>query len=40
LDRPKYKDLEITSNFLTHFQEINERDYSIYQQAKEYMGYS
>ncbi len=40
LDRPKYKDLEITSTFLTHFQEINERDYSIYQQAKEYMGYS
>ena len=39
LDLPKYKDLEITSNFITHFQEINQLDYSIYQQAKEYMGY-
>ncbi len=35
----KYKNLEITSDFLTHFQEINEMDYSIYQQAKDYMGY-
>jgi len=39
LDHPKYKNLEITSNFLSHFQEINQMDYSIYQQAKDYIGY-
>jgi len=39
LDRPKYKNLGITSDFLKHFQELNHMDYSIYQQAKEYMGF-
>ncbi|MCJ7718157.1 MAG: hypothetical protein MUO54_16780 [Anaerolineales bacterium] len=39
LERPKYKNLEITSDFLDHFQSINQMDYAIYQQAKEFMGY-
>lgn len=39
LDKPRYKNLDITSSFLDHFQELNERDYAIYNQAKEYMGF-
>ena len=39
LDRPKFKNLGITSDFLNHFQELNHMDYSIHQQAKEYMGF-
>ena len=39
LDLPKYKDLGITSDFLKRFQELNHMDYSIHEQAKEYMGY-
>lgn len=39
LDHPKYKNLGVTSDFLNEFQELNDRDYAIYQQAKEYMGY-
>lgn len=39
LDLPKYKNLGITSDFLKHFQELNHMDYSIHQQAKEYMGF-
>jgi len=38
LDCPKFKNLGITSDFLKHFQELNHMDYSIHQQAKEYMG--
>jgi hypothetical protein len=39
LDLPKYTNLGITSGFLKHFQEINHMDYSIHEQAKEYMGF-
>ena len=38
LAKPKYKNLDITPGFLDQFQELNELDYSIYNQAKEYMG--
>ncbi len=39
LDLPKYKNLGITSDFLKHFQKLNHMDYSIHQQAKEFMGF-
>ena len=38
LDRPKYKNLGITPDFLKKFEELNHMDYSIYLQAKDYMG--
>jgi len=39
LDKPKYKNLGITSEFLDNFQNANQMDYSIHQQAKEFIGY-
>jgi hypothetical protein len=39
LDKPPYKKLGITPVFLEEFQEANQMDYSIYQQAKAFMGY-
>lgn len=39
LDHPKYKNLGITADFLNRFQELNHMDYSIHEQAKEFMGY-
>lgn len=39
LDRPRYKNLGITSDFLEEFQIANQMDYSIHQQAKEFIGY-
>jgi len=39
LDKPKYKNLGITSEFLDKFQNANQMDYSIHQQAKEFIGY-
>ena len=38
-DKPKYKKLGINPEFLEEFQALNEMDYSIYQQAKEFIGY-
>ncbi len=38
-NKPRYKNLEITPEFLEHFQGVHQRDYSIYQQAKEFIGY-
>ena len=38
-NKPKYRKLEITPEFLEHFQSVHQLDYSIYQQAKEFMGY-
>ena len=37
--KPKYKTLGITPEFLDDFMLQNEMDYSIYQQAKEFIGY-
>jgi hypothetical protein len=39
IDKPKYKNLGINPEFLEEFQALNEMDYSIYQQAKEFIGY-
>ncbi len=39
LDKPRYKNLGITSKFVENFQIANQMDYSIHQQAKEYIGY-
>ena len=39
LNQPKYKNLGITPEFIEEFQETNQLDYAIYQQAKEYIGY-
>lgn len=39
LDIPRYKNLGITSDFLEEFQIANQMDYSIHQQAKEFIGY-
>lgn len=39
LDKPRYKNLGITSEFLENFQIANQMDYSIHQQAKEFIGY-
>lgn len=38
-DKPRYRNLEITPEFLDQFQITNQLDYSIYQQAKDFMGY-
>jgi hypothetical protein len=38
-NKPKYRNLGITPEFLEEFQTLNEMDYSIYQQAKEFIGY-
>ncbi len=39
LDKPRYKNLGITSEFVEYFQIANHMDYSIHQQAKEFIGY-
>jgi len=39
LYKAKYQNLGITPEFLDKFQEANQLDYSIYQQAKEFIGY-
>ena len=39
LHKPRYKNLRIDQDFLEEFQEANQMDYAIYQQAKEFMGY-
>ena len=39
LDKPRYKNLGITEEFLEEFESWNELDYLIYQQAREFMGY-
>ena len=38
-NKPRYKNLGITPDFMDEFQLLNEMDYSIYQQAKEFIGY-
>jgi hypothetical protein len=38
-NKPRYRNLEITPEFLEQFQGAHQLDYSIYQQAKEFMGY-
>jgi len=38
-NKPRYLSLEITPEFLEHFQGVHQRDYSIYHQAKEFLGY-
>ena len=37
--KPRYKNLGITPEFLEEFQLLNEMDYAIYQQAKEFIVY-
>ena len=39
LNKPRYKTLGITAEFLEEFMLQNEKDYSIYHQAKEFIGY-
>jgi hypothetical protein len=39
INKPKYKKHGITAEFLKQFQELNQMDYAIYQQAKEFMGF-
>jgi hypothetical protein len=39
LDRPRYQKLGITPEFLAQFKELNQLDYSIYELAKEFMGF-
>ena len=39
LDKPRYKNLGITPKFVENFQTVNQMDYAIHQQAKEYIGY-
>ncbi len=39
LDKPRFKNLGITSKFVENFQIANQMDYSIHQQAKEFIGY-
>ena len=39
LEKSRYKNLDITKAFVEEFQMTNHMDYSIYQQAKEFMGY-
>ena len=38
-DKPRYKKLKITPEFYEQFQITHQLDYSIYQQAKEFIGY-
>ena len=38
-NKHRYKNLGITAGFLHKFQLLNDMDYSIYQQAKEFIGY-
>ena len=38
-NKPRYRNLEITPEFLERFQVSHQLDYSIYQQAKEFIGY-
>lgn len=39
LNKPRYKSLGITAEFVEQFREVNQMDYAIYQQAKEFMGF-
>lgn len=39
LNKSPYKNLGITPEFVEEFQDANQMDYSIYQQAKEFMGF-
>ncbi len=39
LEKPRYKNLGITSDFVEEFKIANQMDYSIHQQAKEFIGY-
>lgn len=38
-DKPKYRNLGITAEFLQDFREANQLDYAIHELAKEFMGY-
>ncbi len=38
-NKPRYRNLEITQEFLEQFQGVHHRDYSIYHQAKDFIGY-
>jgi hypothetical protein len=39
LEKPRYKNLGITADFVEEFQLANHMDYAIHQQAKEFIGY-
>jgi hypothetical protein len=39
LDKPRYRNLGITPEFLAEFKEMNQMDYSIFQLAREFIGY-
>jgi hypothetical protein len=39
LNKSKYQQLGIDDGFLEEFKEVNQLDYAIYQQAKEFIGY-
>ncbi|MCJ7733829.1 MAG: sulfotransferase family protein [Anaerolineales bacterium] len=39
LDKPRFKNLGITQEFIENFQTVNQMDYAIYLQAKEFIGY-
>ena len=39
IENSRYKSLGIDEKFVKEFQTVNQMDYSIYQQAKEFMGY-
>lgn len=39
LEKPRYKNLGITPEFVEEFQTANQMDYAIHQQAKEFIGY-
>jgi hypothetical protein len=38
-DKPRFRNLGITPEFLDHFRDVNQLDYAIYELAKEFMGY-
>jgi hypothetical protein len=39
LEKPRYQKLGITPDFFVQFKELNQLDYSIYELAKEFMGF-
>lgn len=39
LEKPRFKSLGIDKSFVEEFQDFHQMDYSIYQQAKEFMGF-
>lgn len=39
LHKPRYKSLDIDEKFVEEFRELQQMDYAIYQQAKEFMGF-